>query len=127
MHFVFQVFLHILADTLGSVGVIISAILMQMFGWMMADPICSIFIAILIALSVGQLVSESAAILMQRQPKELDTQLPDAYNKVVFDNFEHLNLNLIWGNSFRFSNWRAFKVCKRPISGRCAPTTTWAG
>ena len=31
------VFLHILADTLGSVGVIISAILMQMFGWMIAD------------------------------------------------------------------------------------------
>ena len=45
------VFLHILADTLGSVGVIISAILMQMFGWMIADPVCSIFIAVLIALS----------------------------------------------------------------------------
>merc|ERR1712203_10836 len=40
------VFLHILADTLGSVGVIISAILMHLFGWMIADPICSIFIAI---------------------------------------------------------------------------------
>ena len=45
------VFLHILADTLGSVGVIISAILMQMFGWMIADPVCSIFIALLIGLS----------------------------------------------------------------------------
>jgi Co/Zn/Cd efflux system component len=45
------VFLHILADTLGSVGVIVSAILMQMFGWMIADPVCSIFIAVLIALS----------------------------------------------------------------------------
>ena len=45
-------FLHILADTLGSVGVIISAILMHMFGWMIADPICSIFIAVMIALSV---------------------------------------------------------------------------
>ena len=46
-------FLHILADTLGSVGVIISAILMHMFGWMIADPICSIFIAVMIALSVS--------------------------------------------------------------------------
>jgi Co/Zn/Cd efflux system component len=42
------VFLHILADTLGSVGVIISAILMHLFGWMVADPICSIFIALLV-------------------------------------------------------------------------------
>jgi len=77
------VFLHILADTLGSVGVIISAILMQMFGWMIADPVCSIFIAILIALSVGSLIAESVAILMQRSPKALDHSLPDAYQKVM--------------------------------------------
>lgn len=42
------VFLHILADTLGSIGVIASAIMMQNFGLMIADPICSILIAILI-------------------------------------------------------------------------------
>merc|ERR1719295_1848628 len=77
------VFLHILADTLGSVGVIVSAILMQMFGWMIADPVCSIFIAILIALSVGSLIAESVAILMQRSPKALDQSLPDAYQKVM--------------------------------------------
>jgi len=77
------VFLHILADTLGSVGVIISAILMQMFGWMIADPVCSIFIAILIAISVGSLVADSVAILMQRTPKSLDHSLPEAYQKVM--------------------------------------------
>ena len=49
--FWFQVFLHILADTLGSVGVIVSAILMWAFDWMIADPICSLFIAVLIAIS----------------------------------------------------------------------------
>ncbi|XP_032723121.1 zinc transporter 7 isoform X2 [Lontra canadensis] len=42
------VFLHILADTLGSIGVIASAIMMQNFGLMIADPICSILIAMLI-------------------------------------------------------------------------------
>ena len=42
------IFLHILADTLGSVGVIISSVLIERFGWMMADPVCSMFIAILI-------------------------------------------------------------------------------
>ena len=44
------VFLHILADTLGSVGVIISSGLIYYFGWMVADPICSMFIACLIAM-----------------------------------------------------------------------------
>lgn len=77
------VFLHILADTLGSVGVIISAVLMQMFGWMIADPICSMFIAILIALSVLALIKDSIVILMQRQPYALDNVLPQCYQKVV--------------------------------------------
>lgn len=77
------VFLHILADTLGSVGVIISSVLMQMFGWFIADPICSIFIAVLIALSVLALIKDSVLILMQRQPIALDSVLPQCYQKVV--------------------------------------------
>jgi len=77
------VFLHILADTLGSVGVIVSAILMHLFGWMIADPICSIFIAIMIGMSVWPLISESTGILMQGQPTQLDLVLPECYNKVT--------------------------------------------
>lgn len=77
------VFLHILADTLGSVGVIISSLLMYMFGWMIADPICSMFIAILIALSVLSLIKESIMVLMQRQPVSLDRVLPGCYQKVT--------------------------------------------
>lgn len=42
------VLLHIIADTLGSVGVIISALLMQKYDLMIADPICSMLIALLI-------------------------------------------------------------------------------
>nr|CAG4649494.1 EOG090X09D3 [Scapholeberis mucronata]SVE93734.1 EOG090X09D3 [Scapholeberis mucronata] len=77
------VFLHILADALGSVGVIISALLMHAFGWMIADPICSMFIAITIALSVLGLIKDATAILMQRQPKDLDRRLPQCYQQVA--------------------------------------------
>lgn len=77
------VFLHILADTLGSVGVIISAVLMHLFGWMIADPISSLFIAILIGLSVLGLIKESIMVLMQRQPEQLDRLLPQCYQKVT--------------------------------------------
>lgn len=82
-HLMKGVFLHILADTLGSVGVIISAVLMHLFGWMRADPICSMFISILIGISVISLITESLLILMQRQPKELDEALPRCYQKVM--------------------------------------------
>merc|ERR1719322_724160 len=52
-------FLHILADTLGSAGVIVSTLLMHYFGWMIADPICSIMIGVLISLSVWPLLKSS--------------------------------------------------------------------
>lgn len=77
------VFLHVLADTLGSVGVIVSAILMQTFGWMRADPICSMAIALLIAASVIPLVRDSAGVLMQRTPTSLERALPSLYTRVV--------------------------------------------
>lgn len=62
------VFLHVLADTMGSVGVIISSILVEQFGWYIADPICSLFIAILILISVVPLLKDSAEILLLVTP-----------------------------------------------------------
>ncbi|CAG9105592.1 hypothetical protein JYU34_019001 [Plutella xylostella] len=76
------VFLHVLADTLGSVGVIISALLMRTFGWMRADPICSMAIALLIAASVVPLIRDSAGVLMQRTPTALERSLPSLYTRV---------------------------------------------
>ncbi|KAF9922089.1 putative zinc transporter msc2 [Linnemannia zychae] len=62
------VFLHIMADTLGSVGVIISTLLIDWFGWTGFDPIASMFIAVLIFLSVIPLIKDSAAVLMLEVP-----------------------------------------------------------
>ncbi|KAG0329864.1 putative zinc transporter msc2 [Dissophora globulifera] len=62
------VFLHIMADTLGSVGVIISTLLIDWFGWTGFDPIASMFIAVLIFLSVLPLIRDSAAVLMLEVP-----------------------------------------------------------
>ncbi|XP_068096099.1 zinc transporter 7 isoform X2 [Hyperolius riggenbachi] len=76
------VFLHIVADTLGSIGVIISTILMQKYGWMIADPICSMLIALLIFVSVIPLLKQSIGILMQRTPPALDNLLPECYQRV---------------------------------------------
>ena len=57
------VFLHVMADTLGSVGVIISTLLIQYYGWTGFDPIASIFIALLIAGSVIPLVIDTGRVL----------------------------------------------------------------
>ncbi|XP_063404244.1 zinc transporter 7-like [Mytilus trossulus] len=76
------VFLHIMADTLGSVGVIISSALIHQYGWMSADPICSLFIAALISVSVLPLLRDSVGILMQRTPRQIEHLLPGCYTKV---------------------------------------------
>lgn len=60
----------------------ISAILMSQFGWMIADPLCSLFIAILISISVYPLLRDAVYILMQRIPVELEDKLPDCLHRV---------------------------------------------
>lgn len=76
------VFLHVLADTLGSVGVIISTILIRQFGWLIADPICSLFIATLIFLSVLPLLKDACEVLLLRTPHEHEKDLNTALEKI---------------------------------------------
>ncbi|OJA09769.1 hypothetical protein AZE42_01489 [Rhizopogon vesiculosus] len=57
------VFLHVMADTLGSVGVIISTLLIQFYGYTIFDPIASLFIAVMIAASVVPLVIDTGRVL----------------------------------------------------------------
>ncbi|EEB05322.1 cation diffusion family zinc membrane transporter Cis4 [Schizosaccharomyces japonicus yFS275] len=58
------ILLHIMADTMGSVGVIVSTILIKWFGWTGFDPIASILIAVLIFVSVLPLITSSAKNLI---------------------------------------------------------------
>jgi Co/Zn/Cd efflux system component len=50
---------------------------------MLADPICSMFIAALITLSVYPLMTKSLGVLMQRNPIELDGILTLHLQKVL--------------------------------------------
>lgn len=81
------VFLHVLADTLGSVGVIISSLLIENFGWNIADPICSLFIATMILLSVLPLLKETSCILLLRTPSDLEKEINEALHKVGADKY----------------------------------------
>jgi len=76
-----------MADTLGSVGVIVSSVLIEQFGWYIADPICSIFIAVLIFVSVLPLLKNSAVVLLLRTPVKVQDELPAALNKVCYMTF----------------------------------------
>ncbi|GAA5874662.1 hypothetical protein JCM3774_004776 [Rhodotorula dairenensis] len=76
------VFLHVLADTLGSVGVIISTLLINRYGWNGFDPLASIFIAVMIFVSVIPLVQESGRILVLDMGPEREAELRKALVEV---------------------------------------------
>lgn len=77
------IFLHVLADTMGSVGVVISTLLIKYKGWLVADPACSIFISVLIVSSVIPLLRNSAEILLQRVPRVYEQDLKEAVNDIM--------------------------------------------
>lgn len=62
------VFLHVLADTLGSVGVIVSSFLISNLGWFWADPLVSLILALMIGASAWPLLSDTASVLLLRAP-----------------------------------------------------------
>ncbi|KAJ2181099.1 putative zinc transporter msc2 [Coemansia sp. RSA 530] len=77
------VFLHVLADTLGSVGVIISTLLIQTFGWTGFDPLASIAIAGLIFASVVPLVRDSVHMLLLRLPDQSQADVRTAVSQIT--------------------------------------------
>ena len=63
---------HVIADMLGSVGVVISAILVITLGWVIADPILSIVIALLIVYNTRRLLYTIINVLLEGTPEHID-------------------------------------------------------
>ena len=74
----YGIYLHILADTLGSVAVVISTILIHYTGWAGFDPLASSLIAILIFASAIPLVTSSAKRLLLTVPEDTEFDLREA-------------------------------------------------
>jgi cobalt-zinc-cadmium efflux system protein len=65
-------FLHMLADALGSVAVIIAGVGAAVFGADRLDPIASLFISVLVVAAGWPLVRDSARVLLEAVPNGLD-------------------------------------------------------
>ena len=76
------IYLHIMADTLGSVSVIVSTILTSFYGWAGWDPLASCFIAVLIFFSAKPLVYASARRLLLNVPESTEYNLRNILDKI---------------------------------------------
>ncbi|HLL57390.1 MAG TPA: cation diffusion facilitator family transporter [Rubrobacteraceae bacterium] len=63
---------HVVADILGSVGVIAAAIVILATGWRYADPLISVLIGLLVLGSSWRLLRESTNILLEGTPRGVD-------------------------------------------------------
>jgi cobalt-zinc-cadmium efflux system protein len=64
-------YLHVLGDLLGSVGAMAAGAIILLTGWMLADPIISVGIALLILIGAWRLVRESVDVLLEATPRHI--------------------------------------------------------
>jgi cobalt-zinc-cadmium efflux system protein len=65
---------HVLADLLGSAGVIVAGLLIVTTGWLQADAIVSMAIAVLVLASSWSILRESVGILLEGTPRGIDAE-----------------------------------------------------
>ncbi len=68
-------FLHVVADTLGSVGAISAGLIMYFTSWYQADPLISMMIGVLIFYSSGKLIRDSLNVLLEGVPSNIDLDM----------------------------------------------------
>ncbi|MFB9463363.1 cation diffusion facilitator family transporter [Streptomyces cinereospinus] len=65
-------FLEVAADALGSVAVLVSAVVILTTGWQAADPIASLVIGLMIVPRALRLLRETLDVLLESAPKDVD-------------------------------------------------------
>jgi cobalt-zinc-cadmium efflux system protein len=76
-------FLHVLGDTLSSMGIIVGGLVMFVTGWYIIDPIISVLIALLILISAYRVTMEAVNVLLEATPRGIDLrEVVEAVQKV---------------------------------------------
>jgi len=67
----YAIYIHILADALGSVSVLISSFLIRYYDWNFTDPLCSFMISLLILYSTWPVLKSSMKTLLHYLPENM--------------------------------------------------------
>lgn len=65
-------YLEVVSDALGSVGVIVAAVIMLVSGWYYADPIFSVLIGLFILPRTWSLLTQAANVLLEATPAHIN-------------------------------------------------------
>lgn len=89
-------FLHMWADALSSVAIVIGAVVIYFTQWNIIDPILSILIALLIVGWGWELFKDSVNILLEATPKGINTDIVSKELKENIKEIEEINDIHIW-------------------------------
>ncbi len=79
-------YLHMMADTLGSIGAIVAGLIICITGWTPIDQIVSFIIGILILIGSWELLTQTINILLEATPENIDYEEV----KKALKNVEHI-------------------------------------
>ncbi|MEV0281937.1 cation diffusion facilitator family transporter [Streptomyces sp. NPDC050610] len=65
-------FLEVLSDALGSLAVVVAALVIMATGWVRADPVASLVIGLMIVPRTVKLLREALDVLLEAAPKDVD-------------------------------------------------------
>jgi len=87
-------YLHIVMDTLSSVGVIVAALLMMAFGWFWLDPLLTLAVSLYVLRESWPLLKTSIHILMQGTPEgiRIDSLVEEVESQPEVVDMHHVHL-----------------------------------
>ena len=87
-------YLHMLMDTLVSVGVVISGIIISYTDWVWIDPVIGIVLAIIIMFSTYNMLKESLLMTLDAVPSSVDKEhiIEDLRNYNKIESWHHLHI-----------------------------------
>jgi cobalt-zinc-cadmium efflux system protein len=107
-------YLHVMGDLLGSVGVIISGIILWISGWNLIDPIITLLFTLFILRGSGKVIRESISILMESTPEGID---PTAVKRTLagIEGVQEVHDLHIWTASIHRMALSVHLVTEKPI------------
>lgn len=106
-------YLHMAADALVSVGVLVAGIVISRTGWYIIDPIIGLIVAVVILLSTWNLLHDSLRLTLDGVPASIDSQKVVEAIRVLpgVDDVHHIH---IWAISTTENALTAHIVLKQP-------------
>ena len=100
---IYAIYIHILADTLGSVAVLISSFLIKYYKLYISDPICSLFISAMIIFSTLPVLKNASMSLLHIPNPKISKKKKKIEQSIKNINYSHDNIKPSIGN---FELWQ---------------------